>query len=146
MRQRPDFGFFWFISDVRKTGQVVNSINVHRARAANALSARTSESQSRVNFVLNVLKWYIHVVIFLVSRENSSFSYLDFDKSIQNHGATGVEVNLVIFHSGCSTLVGVPSVDFESLGTFVLLFWRSWKFSYLKYWIKLYHAESLMFL
>ena len=51
-------------SDLGKAGKTVLAVDVHGARTANTLTARSSKSKGRVNLVL------------------------DLEKSIQNHGTT----------------------------------------------------------
>lgn len=63
MRQRVDLSVFATVTvDSAETGEGVLAINVHSARAADALTARPTKGKSGVNFVL------------------------DFDESIQNLG------------------------------------------------------------
>ena len=73
-------------------GQGVDSANVHGAGAADALAAGPAEGQGGVHLVL------------------------DLDEGVEDHGAAGVEVDLVLLHGGLvAGLVGVPSVDGEGL-------------------------------
>lgn len=75
-----------------QTSQSVNTIDIHRTTATNALSATPSESECRVNLILNS------------------------DKSIQHHRARLVEIKRVALHTGFgSWLIGVPAVDLEGL-------------------------------
>jgi len=87
----PDLSRLSNISAVRKTSQVVDTIDVHGAGSADTFSARSSESKSRVDLVL------------------------DHDKSIKNHWAAFVHVDFVGLHSGLSAIIGVPSVNLELL-------------------------------
>jgi len=57
--------------DSTKTSQSIDSINVHGTATADTLSATSSEGKGAVHFVLN------------------------FNKGIQNHGTTGIQVDLV---------------------------------------------------
>jgi hypothetical protein len=55
VRERVDFGGLGSVlGDSAETGKSVDSVNVHRARSADTLSARSSESQSRVHLVLDL--------------------------------------------------------------------------------------------
>ncbi len=57
VRQRVDLGVLPSVTvNSAQTSQRVLSVDVHCARAANPLSARTTESESRVNFVLDLDK------------------------------------------------------------------------------------------
>ena len=93
MRQRVDLGVFRIVTvDATQTGEGVLAVNVHGARAANALSARPSKGQSGVHLVLNL------------------------DKRIENHRPRLVQVDFVALELGLLLrLVWVPSVDFEFL-------------------------------
>ena len=77
---------------------MVSSIDVHGARAADALPAGSSKTESWVNFVF------------------------DFDKSIQKHGATVVHVNIVRDVLGSVLwVIWVGSIDVEPFHLSLLL-------------------------
>jgi len=99
VRQRVKLGSLGFASiDTRETGQGVNSVDVHGARSANSFSAGSSESKGRVEVVL------------------------DLDESIQDHGSTLREIELVRLKSRLLVgEIGVPSVDLELLHQLLLL-------------------------
>jgi len=80
--------------DSREASQVVLAIDIHRAAAANSLSAGSSEAQSRILLIL------------------------DLDKCIQNH-LTGhlVQVYLVLLHNWRLSIIGIPSVDLKGFGS-----------------------------
>ena len=66
--------------------------NIHGARSTDSLSARSSECETGIHFIL------------------------DLDQSVQDHGAAVVEVNLIVLHLWLSSwLFWVPSVDGEGL-------------------------------
>jgi len=94
---RLSLGVGW---DAAQAGQSVDTVDVHRAAAADTLSAAPSESQGRVDLVL------------------------DSDQSIQHHGTRLVQVEGVALHPwlGC-WLVWVPSVDVEGLDLGVLVWY-----------------------
>merc|ERR1719232_64292 len=92
VRKRIDFGGFVISFNLGQTGESVHTSNIHGARSTDSLSARSSECETRIHFIL------------------------DFDQSIQDHGTTVVEVNLIVLHLGlCSRLFRIPSVDGKSL-------------------------------
>lgn len=79
-----------YIIDLVNAGQSVGAINIHRARAADALTARPSEGQGRV-----------HLIFYLY-------------QGIQNHRTALVEVDVIGLHPRFVTrLLWIPSVDFE---------------------------------
>lgn len=81
-----------------QAGQCVDTINVHGTRATDTLSATPSESQSRINLVL------------------------DSDKSVEHHGTSLVQVEGVRLHLGLrGRLIGVPAVDVERLDLGILV-------------------------
>ena len=81
-----------------QTRQRVDTINVHCAATANALSAASPESEGRVHLVL------------------------DPDKRVQHHGSGLVQVEGVGLHLGLGRgLIGVPAVDVEGLGQGLLV-------------------------
>ena len=81
-----------------QTRQRVDTINVHCAATANALSAASPESESGVHLVL------------------------DPDKRVQHHGSGLVQVEGVGLHLGLGRgLIGVPAVDVEGLGQGLLV-------------------------
>jgi hypothetical protein len=81
-----------------QTRQRVDTINVHCATAANALSAASPECKSRVHLVL------------------------DPDERVQHHGSGLVQVEGVGLHLGLGRrLIGVPAVDMEGLGQGILV-------------------------
>jgi len=54
MRQRVDVGVLATVTvDSAETGESVLAIDVHSARAADALTARTTKGKSWINFVLD---------------------------------------------------------------------------------------------
>jgi hypothetical protein len=70
----------------------VNTVNVHGARTADTFTARSPESQGRVEFVLYP------------------------DERIEHHGSGLVQVEVVGLHLGLlAGLVRVPTVDLEGL-------------------------------
>jgi len=77
--------------DLAQTGQRVGAIDVHGARAANTLTARTAESESLVLLVL------------------------DLDEGIENHGTTRVHVDLVSLNARLSVLLRIIAIDFKVL-------------------------------
>ena len=75
-----------------QASQSVDTVNVHGTATTDALTARSSEGQSRVEFVL------------------------DPDESVEHHRTGLVQVELVVLHSGLlARLVRVPAVDLEGL-------------------------------
>jgi hypothetical protein len=81
-----------------QAGESVDTVNVHGAGTADALSAGSAEGKSRVQLIL------------------------DSDQSIQHHGTGLVEVEGVALHLGLvAGGVGVPSVDVEGLDLAVLV-------------------------
>ena len=76
MRQRIDFGCFVQIRivDLGDAGQRVSAANVHRARTADALSARTTERKRWIDFIL------------------------DLDQRVQHHRTARVEIDLIGLH------------------------------------------------
>jgi len=80
-----------------QAGKSVDTVDVHGARTANTFTARSPESQGRVEFVLYP------------------------DESVEHHGSGLVQVEVVGGHLGLLTgLVRVPTVDLESLHLGVL--------------------------
>lgn len=93
VRERVDLGNLAAIFiDSGQTGQIVFTVNIHRATSANTFSARSSETES----------WILLV--------------LDLDQSVQNH-LTGhlVQVQFVFLHNWSLSVIRVPSVDLERL-------------------------------
>lgn len=86
MRQRRDRRGFTG-GDLRQTGKAVATVDVHRAGAANALPARSAESERRIHFVL------------------------DLDQGVQNHGTALLEIDLEILKFRLGRVIGIPSVD-----------------------------------
>lgn len=77
-----------------QTSQGINTINVHRATSADALSAASSERKSRINLIL------------------------DSDQSVQHHRARLVQIQCVALHARLrGGLIGIPAVDVEGLGS-----------------------------
>lgn len=76
VRQRIDLGGLVQVRivDLRDTGQRVRTADVHRARAADALTAGSSEGERRVDLIL------------------------DLDQRVQYHRTARVEVDLVGLH------------------------------------------------
>lgn len=54
MRERVDLGVLCVPVDTAETGECVLSVDVHSARATDALSARPPERQRRINLILNL--------------------------------------------------------------------------------------------
>ena len=80
-----------------QASQSVNTIDVHGAATTDTFTARPTESQSRVHFVLYP------------------------DKSVQHHGSGFLQIKLVALHGGfLARLVRVPAVDLEGLHARVL--------------------------
>lgn len=78
--------------DLADASQSVGSTNVHRARSADSLAARTTEGQSWIHFIL------------------------DLDQGIEHHWSASVEINFVFLHVRFVLwLLWVPSVDFKRL-------------------------------
>jgi hypothetical protein len=76
-----------------QTRQRVDTVDIHCAATANALSAASPESKSGVHLVL------------------------DPDERVQHHGSGLVQVEGVGLHLGLARgLIGVPAVDVEGLG------------------------------
>lgn len=74
-----------------QAGESVNTVDVHGARTANTLTARSAESEGRVEFVLYP------------------------DERIEHHRSGLVQVEVVGLHLGLlAGLVRVPTVDLES--------------------------------
>merc|ERR1719309_930492 len=81
--------------DFGQASQSVHATNVHSARAANPISARSSERERRVHFTFNL------------------------DQRIQHHRATVVQIDLVLLHAGlCARRLRIPPVDCKSLFLF----------------------------
>ena len=76
VRERVNLAVAAVTVDTAQAGEGVDTINVHGAATANTLTARTAESEGRVKLVL------------------------DLQKSIENHGAGLVQINLVALHVG----------------------------------------------
>jgi len=93
MWERIDLGFLLRVGgDSAQAGQGVYTIDVHRTASADTLSATPSESQGRIDFIL------------------------DSDQSIQHHGSRLVQVQSVALHARLGgRLVGIPSVDVKGL-------------------------------
>lgn len=84
--------------DLAKTGQGVSTANVHGARATDTFSARSSESESGVLFVLNL------------------------EQRVQHHGPAFVKVDFVGLEGGLDLGgIRVPAVDLELLDVGLLL-------------------------
>lgn len=91
VRERVDLGVVLLV-DSAKASKGVDTVNVHGARTANALTARATEGERGVDLVL------------------------DLDQSIENHWAGLVEVKGVRLKTRLlGRLIGVPSVDLELL-------------------------------
>src|SRR5208282_5872746 len=71
------------------TGQSVDPVDVHRARAAHAFAAGAAKGQGRVDLVL------------------------DLDQRVQDHWAAVVEIDLESVDDRGFTVVRVPAVDLE---------------------------------
>lgn len=81
-----------------QAGQGVLAVNVHGTATADPLTATSSESQGRVELVL------------------------DTDEGVQDHGSSLVQVNGIGLHSRLfGRGVGIPSVDLECLHVWSLL-------------------------
>mmetsp|Transcript_22041 Transcript_22041/g.70405 ORF Transcript_22041/g.70405 Transcript_22041/m.70405 type:complete len:263 (+) Transcript_22041:183-971(+) len=85
------------VIDVGKAGQGVATVDVHGARAADALTARAAEGERRVLLVL------------------------DLDERIKDHGAALVQVDGVVHHGGLAPLLRVVPVDLKVLDLLGLL-------------------------
>lgn len=89
--QRVDLGVSLLLN-AAKARERVDTVNVHGAGPADAFPARPPERQRRVHFVL------------------------DLDESIEDHGAAGIEVDLVRLQVRLlCRLIRVPAVDLEVL-------------------------------
>src|SRR5690606_14272361 len=77
------------VLDRAGAGQGVGAVDVHRARAADALAAGTAEGQGRVDLVL------------------------DLDQRVQDHRPAAVQVDLVGVGARILGAVRVPAVDLE---------------------------------
>jgi len=93
VREGVDFCFLLRVGwNAAQAGESVDTINVHRAATADALSAAPSESQGGINLVLNP------------------------DQRIQHHGTGLIQIQSVGLHSWLrGWLIGVPAVDVECL-------------------------------
>mmetsp|Transcript_75339 Transcript_75339/g.207855 ORF Transcript_75339/g.207855 Transcript_75339/m.207855 type:complete len:321 (+) Transcript_75339:139-1101(+) len=91
VRQRLDLDGLVARLDVQEAREAVLAIDVHGARPAEAFAARAPEGECRVDLVL------------------------DFDKRIQDHWATCLEVNRVLLEVRLGHLVWVVAVDPELL-------------------------------
>jgi hypothetical protein len=81
---------YWFSRT--KTGQCVDTIDIHSTASTNSLTATPPEGQGRIELVL------------------------DADERIQHHWARPVQIQLVCLHAWFrARLVGVPAVDVERL-------------------------------
>ena len=88
-----------------KTGKGVHSTNVHCAGAADSLPTASPEIQST-----SILGPTHEIKILLPESEAGVHLILDLDEGVQHHGATVVEVHLVLLHPGLvSRLFWVPS-------------------------------------
>jgi len=95
VRQRVDLGGLVVGLNLGQAGKGVHASNVHSARATDAFPAGPSEGQGGVHLVL------------------------DLDQSVQDHGATVVQVDLVVLHLGLgSGILGVIPVDGKGLFLF----------------------------
>lgn len=91
VRQGVDLGVILLV-DPAEAGEGVDTVNIHSARTADTLTARATEGERRVNFVL------------------------DFDERVENHWTGLVEVQCVRLQTRLLRgLVRVPSVDLELL-------------------------------
>lgn len=75
------------VIEALQAGQRVGAINVHCARAANALTAGAAKRQSRIDFVL------------------------DLNEGIENHRPTSRTINPVSIKPRIARLLGIPTVD-----------------------------------
>jgi len=93
-----NFGFCLGVGwNATQTSQSINTINIHRATSTDSLPTTPSESQSRINFIL------------------------DANQSIQHHRTRLLQIESVGLHSWLgSRLIWVPAVDVEGLD---LSFW-----------------------
>jgi len=92
VRQRINLGSLVIGFNLGQTGEGIYTSNIHGARSTDALPARSPECQAGIHLIL------------------------DLDQSIQDHGSTVVEVNLVVLHLGLGPgLFWIPSVDGECL-------------------------------
>ena len=89
MRQRVDLHLSG-VGDLAKAGERVGAVDVHRARAADALAARAAEGERRVHLVLHL------------------------DQRVEHHRAALVHVHLIILHLRLGARVRVPAIDGES--------------------------------
>jgi len=79
--------------DAAETSQRVDAVDIHSATSADTLAATSSESQGRINLIL------------------------DSDQGIQHHGTGLVKVEGVCLHLRLrGWLIWIPSIDVESLG------------------------------
>jgi len=95
VRKRVDLGGLVVGLDLGQAGKGVHASNVHGARATDAFPAGPSEGQGGVHLVL------------------------DLDQSVQDHGTTVVQVNLVVLHLGLGPgVLGVIPVNCKGLFLF----------------------------
>ena len=93
VRKWVDLGDFGISVDFANTGQSVDTTDIHSAGATNTFSAGSPEGQGGIHLVL------------------------DFDQSVQNHRATGIQVDLVFLHLRfVSGLVWIPTINGKFLG------------------------------
>lgn len=79
------------IGDLGETREPVTSIDVHGAGTADPLATRSAEGEGRVDLVL------------------------DLDESVEDHGPTFLEIDLVVFQLRLRGAVRVPPVDGKGL-------------------------------
>lgn len=73
--------------NLREASEAITAVDVHGARSTDPLTARSPEGKCGINLVL------------------------DLDQGVENHGATFLEINLVILQFRFRWIVGIPSVD-----------------------------------
>jgi hypothetical protein len=90
VRQRVDRHFLLAaVRDGSGAGQGVGAVDVHRARTTDAFAAGAAEGQGRVDLVL------------------------DLDQGVQDHRATGVQIDFIGIGARVAVVVRTPAVDLE---------------------------------
>ena len=89
MRQRVDLHVAADLGRGLDAGERVHAVDVHRARAADALAAGAAEGERGVDLVL------------------------DFDQRVENHRPAGRQVHVVGVHARVEAVLGIPAVDLE---------------------------------
>lgn len=105
VRKRVDLGLLGGIfGNSAQAGKSVDTVNVHGTRTTDTLSARSSESKSRVELILDldlqtrkkVSPWFANSLNLRASRQGNQYTY----QSVEHHRATLREINLVCLELG----------------------------------------------